>query len=704
MSILVKQFSMRLVLSFLMTTVSISIYAETTKIYPFTFNYNVESKTAEVTDYSGWLDQEVIIPESINVNGYLYNVTSIGVNAFNQAVLRSICIPNSIINIGMDAFYGCNLSEVHISDLTAWCNIEFKNNFSNPLNKGAGLYIEDNLITECEIPTDIQVIKDFAFTGCNSFNSVKISDSVTKICMDAFSYCNGLESITIGKSVTEINCWAFEESTRISNVRFLGNEPPANMSFMDEFNESCIIYVPSEALEVYDLAIINRNPVGFENQIKLEYDSHPGSRIEALSSKDRCQVTTLVIRGLICGSDFVAMQKLSNLITLDLTNATIEERHCTTENGEQHLAESNVFGRYFLDNKNKLQTLILPKTLEKIESQSFENCKSLHTVIIDNSVKEIGSWAFAGCHNLKSISIGTSVTTIGGSAFYGCTSLNSIVIPESVKEIGSSAFSGCPLKTIKIPNSITEIRKRTFESCSALKEVVIGNSVTSIGYHAFNYCPNLTKITIPKSLTSIEEEAFLWCNRDAEVHISDLSAWCNINFADKYSTPGNYNLYLENELIIDCTVPDDVQHLKDYAFYNCIGFRSLIIGKYLNSIGQYAIPSYGLQVIKSVNPVPPIVNNKTFSNYDAQLLVPLECKATYKKDDIWGKFFNIEECDFADIVDISRDISINPYDIDYYTLQGIKVATQHSGGNPISLPAGIYIARCGNKTQKVVFR
>ena len=48
--------------------------------------------------------------------------------------MTTINIPDSLSNVGDYAFEDCEkLKEVHITDIAAWCNIDFKYSDSNPL-------------------------------------------------------------------------------------------------------------------------------------------------------------------------------------------------------------------------------------------------------------------------------------------------------------------------------------------------------------------------------------------------------------------------------------------------------------------------------------------------------------------------------------------------------------------------------------------
>ena len=60
--------------------------------------------------------------------------------AFDGANFTEVVIGDSVEYIGIDAFAECiRLSEVHISDVAAWCNIEYHTQGSNPLTMVLGI-------------------------------------------------------------------------------------------------------------------------------------------------------------------------------------------------------------------------------------------------------------------------------------------------------------------------------------------------------------------------------------------------------------------------------------------------------------------------------------------------------------------------------------------------------------------------------------
>ena len=207
-----------------------------------------------------------------------------------------------------------------------------------------------------------------------------------------------------------------------------------------------------------------------------------------------------------------------------------------------------------------------------------------------HSVTKIGNKAFYDCSGLTSVTIGNSVTSIGDHAFYGCSGMTSVTIGNSVKSIGQSAFEGCSgLTSVTIPNSVTSIGERAFYNCSGLTSVTIPNSVTSIGDMAFAFCSGLTSVSIPNSVTSIGDDAFYYCIGLTSVHISDIAAWCNIEFVYA-SNPLDYahHLYLNGEEVKDLVIPNSVTSIGDMAFSGCFGLTSVTIPNSVTSIGTCA--------------------------------------------------------------------------------------------------------------------
>ena len=145
-----------------------------------------------------------------------------------------------------------------------------------------------------------------------------------------------------------------------------------------------------------------------------------------------------------------------------------------------------------------------------------------------------------------------------------------------------------------IPSGVTTIGDGAFANCSSLTSVYIGNSVTSIGSSAFYNCSGLTT-----------------------VNISDLAAWCKINFGSASNNPLYYahHLFLNGEEITDLVIPSNVEYINNYAFYNCTGLTSLSIPSSVTSIG---FGYYGDNAFYGCSNLATITVDENNSKYDSR--------------------------------------------------------------------------------------
>lgn len=188
-------------------------------------------------------------------------------------------------------------------------------------------------------------------------------------------------------------------------------------------------------------------------------------------------------------------------------------------------------------------------------------------------------------------------TTIGRYAFYRCSYINSVEISNTVASIGQYAFSGCTsLINIQIPDSVTIIESYAFAS-SGLTSINIPESINTISYNTFYYCTKLTSISIPSSVTQIGSNVFTGCNALKAIYISDIEAWCHIQFNitpvinsdwiyyDSQTLPSDWSLYLNNNLITNLSIPDTITSIGAYSFYGCTSLEYVTIPNSVYEIG-----------------------------------------------------------------------------------------------------------------------
>ena len=164
-------------------------------------------------------------------------VTYIGEKAFQKCELKSIKIGENVKKIGKYAFWdSAGNCSVFISNLSSWCNINFENEYSNPIFWfGYKLYLNEKEVTEVVIPKEQTKIKKFTFINCESLKKVVIHKDVVEIDEGAFNGCDAL-----------VECYCYAKTPpRLSNFYGSGSIIFYNRYPFTGINKESILYVPS---------------------------------------------------------------------------------------------------------------------------------------------------------------------------------------------------------------------------------------------------------------------------------------------------------------------------------------------------------------------------------------------------------------------------------------------------------------------------
>lgn len=199
-------------------------------------------------------------------------VTAIGDYAFASCInLRTLRLPEGLIQIGEGAFMGCeSLEEIFLpqkvqeigSHAFERCSslkritVDGKNTAYRSLDgalyqqKGNSLILlqypaaggADSLVlpagvtkiagdafagnqflTGVTLSADLEEIGAYAFWKCSALESVVLGDGVTKIGGSAFLNCKNLSSIVIGKGLQSVDVYAFDFCKSLTRVYYCGN-------------------------------------------------------------------------------------------------------------------------------------------------------------------------------------------------------------------------------------------------------------------------------------------------------------------------------------------------------------------------------------------------------------------------------------------------------------------------------------------------
>ena len=504
-------------------------------------------------------------------------IESISADAFSYCEnLYNIDIPESVYDIGKDAFHGSGL---YYEDSNWVDGVFYVDNY---------LLEANDEIDECTIKEGTRAIARYAFDYCENLKKVTIPISVSYICFNAFNECNELSdiyfdgsesywnsinncnidaNIHFGSSLDDTtgDCkWNYDEKTgvlRITGDGYMGFTIP----WLDYASDIREVYLDGE--------IKNISSSAFKYCSKLSSITIPNS-IKSIGNdafSDCTNLKTITIPNSIKSIGGYAFSGCTNLKTIAIPNSIKSIGidafiNCTSltsiDVDQDNEFYSSIDGNLYNKDKTKIiryaigknvNSFIIPNTITYIYKDAFSGGKNLENISIPNSVKSFGDGAFMECENLTTVTIPDGIKSISDWSFFGCSNLQIVKIPNTVVYIGDSAFTDCTnLVDVTLPNKVKSIEDGAFFGCESIKDIVIPSSISYIKRFVFSGCKSLTNVTIENGVNEISDYAFLDCTS------------------------------LSNVII-----PDSVSHIWNYAFKNCASLSSITIPKSVSEIGWF---------------------------------------------------------------------------------------------------------------------
>lgn len=304
---------------------------------------------AEVVDYNG---ESKIVMIAEEYKGLPVRV--IASEAFTEKEVVSVYIPSTITQIQENSF-NYRLSAIHISDLSAWCRIDYgygSVGHRNPLSFAHNLYLNGELIENLEIPEEITRIPFEAFAGCTSLKSVTIPDGVTVIEDCAFSGCTSLGSVSIPSSVTSIEDGAFYECPAVDVVDGIG------------YVDGWAVSYSGNAVEL----VLMDGTVGIASSVFYEV-----SKLRRVVLPD-----SMIYIG------YGAFQSCENLSEINIPDGV------------------KSIGSVAFNACDSLTHITIPNSVTYIGSGAL-NCESLSSIVFSRNVTAIEEWTFDSCKNLETV-------------------------------------------------------------------------------------------------------------------------------------------------------------------------------------------------------------------------------------------------------------------------------------------------------------
>lgn len=498
---------------------------------------------------------------SFNELQFFQNLSSIsnGEYAFQGCTnLKSITIPNNVIEIHSSAFNGCtNLSTVTINS-----NKYLSKTFSSTSSLKD---IFGNQVTNYIIGDDVTDIGNYAFYGCSSLTSITIGKIVEHFGSHVFSGCSELTSVTI-HSFPQMTS-SYYSSHETESLKYIFGNQVQNYIIGDD-----VTYIRRYAF--YDCSGITS--ITIPNNVK---------NIGECAFKNCSNLKSINIGSSVTNIGVYAFQFCTNLNKVNISNIS---SWCKIKFNEPYSNPLCYAHNLYLNN-SKITNLIIPNSITDIGNYAFYNCSSLNSINIPNSVTSVGESAFEGCSGLTSININKNIENIGLHAFNNCPNISYIII-NSNAILSKTYTSSSSLKDIFgnqvanyiIGDDVKSIGNYAFYNYTGLTSITIPNNVTKILNNAFEGCTGLTSITIPSGVTSIGNNAFLYCTNLSSVIINS-----NEILSKSFSYSSSLKEIFGNQ-VTDYVIGDEVNSIGKYAFYGCSNLKTFTVGNSLSTIGSYA--------------------------------------------------------------------------------------------------------------------
>ena len=476
---------------------------------------------------------------------------------------------------------------------------------------------------------------------------------------------------TAGSNIIDIT-----SDTRDASIYYtLDNTTPTKTSipYTGEFTitKSCVVKAIAVRADYKDSPIATQSviyyppiPDGDDVVISGNVAGELASRV----SSDKLSATRWTISGEINGTDIAFIREVldnGKMTDLDLSYAIIVsggEPYYKTSYSE-YVTENNIVGSNMFYKAKSLISLVLPSTIQKIESYSIQDCENLATIAIPELCVEVESSAIYSCKNLSSIHIGKSLEKFESMNGNFCPALKTITvdannanfvsvngilyskdmnilykyptgkaessfeIPSSVKIIDDYAFSSTSLEDITMPDGLETINTGAFNGCKGLNSVEMPQTVKEIGMFAFQNCAKITNVVIPDQVKELESFVFGYCINLRNVYIGasvdeiDGSAFSGCTSLQSFVVSKDNNTYTAEGGILyskdltalvrcplalysdEMILGDEVRVIESNAFQNCKNIKKFKLPESLKEIGSSAFDRCTMEAIAVPNSV-----------------------------------------------------------------------------------------------------
>lgn len=477
-----------------------------------------------------------------------------------------------------------------------------------------GTFQGQTSITSVTVPSSVTRIMG-AFINCSSLTSVSLPSSISAIGSSTFQGCTSLKSVTIPSSVKTIEGWAFNGSGLRELVLPEGVETIGDCIIGDCWNLTKIT-LPNSLKSIDEHAFFNAfGLTTIISNIQTPFDISEEGLVFTSNQEDNPEKDIMV---------YIPANTLNKYRQTQGWNRR-------TTNGNRQIILEEINSNTYTDGNNVVYTYSPNATKAYIKDGKW-NFKT-------------NQWMTASPDAITNVVIpptinvgGRSYTVAGvGSSAIGDimadSNIKSVTLPSTIEYIDKWAFRGQIGVFISQNTNPSAINDNILDNWDRSRLFVPDGTVSAYqgttGWNNFHTISNLSerKVTFTDPDNNVVYEGLIG-GEYAIVKGSD--------------NPQAHLIIYNTVQIGDEGLP--VTMIAENAFKDCQGLSSVIIPEFVTEIGEKAFDGCdNLENITVLWENPIHIASSVFSNYDAMLIVPDGKRPTYKSDEVWCRFRDIND-------------------------------------------------------------
>ena len=335
------------------------------------------ARNAEIVEYTdGNVYAAFILSDSVSSFTFGPNVEVIPQALCALLPIEQVVIPESVVTIEADAFYGCE----NLSSIT--------------------------------VPSNVTTIEDYAFSNCYTLDSIRILNADAQIDEAVLYGCESLRYIEAPASVLYNELW----TSQLTEVVINGGE----------MYDYCFTQLQYSALTLRSLDLKGAYVEGLrEGQFsvyrRLEELKLPASltKIDYASVASAYYITEITIPASVTAIEDRAFEDCRSLTQITFEGAQVAK-----------------IGNWAFYNCHELEEIDLPEGVEEIGLAAFYGCAYAQTIHLPASVRSIGDNGFALCTKMSRMDVDAVLPPdVKDKTFYEVSTEAPVYVPdESVED------------------------------------------------------------------------------------------------------------------------------------------------------------------------------------------------------------------------------------------------------------------------------